>query len=62
MQQYTVYLYLLIAVHVSGGIFTHHQEPITNICTVFGIDETDTAPCPGRGWMGTMSDTVDTVL
>jgi len=29
MQQYTVYLYLSTAVHVSGGISTHHQELIT---------------------------------
>ena len=26
MQQYTVYLYLQIALHVSGGISIHHQE------------------------------------
>jgi len=26
MQQYTVYLYLQIALHVSGCIPTHHQE------------------------------------
>ena len=28
MQRYTVYLYLETAVHVSGGISTHHQERI----------------------------------
>ena len=28
MQGYTVYLYLEIALHVSGGTFTHHQERI----------------------------------
>ena len=28
MQLYTVYLYLEIALHVSGGISTHHQERI----------------------------------
>ena len=28
MQLYTVYLYLQIAVHVSGGISTHHHELI----------------------------------
>jgi hypothetical protein len=28
MQRHTVYLYLEIAVHVSGGTYTHHQEPI----------------------------------
>ena len=26
MQLYTVYLYLLTALHVSGGISSHHQE------------------------------------
>jgi len=29
MQQYAVYLCLQTAVHVSGGISTHHQELIT---------------------------------
>jgi len=29
MQQYTVYLYLKIALHISGGISTHHQELIS---------------------------------
>jgi len=28
MQQHTVYLYLQTALHVSGGISTHHQELI----------------------------------
>jgi hypothetical protein len=28
MQLYTVYLYLEIALHVSGGTSTHHQERI----------------------------------
>ena len=28
MQRYTVYLYLENALHVSGGISTHHQERI----------------------------------
>jgi hypothetical protein len=28
MQRYTVYLYMETALHVSGGIFTHHQERI----------------------------------
>jgi hypothetical protein len=28
MQRYTIYLYLETAVHVSGGISTHHQERI----------------------------------
>jgi hypothetical protein len=28
MQRYTVYLYLETALHISGGISTHHQEHI----------------------------------
>jgi len=28
MQRYTVYLYLKTALHISGGISTHHQERI----------------------------------
>jgi len=28
MQRYTVYLYLEIALHVSGGTSTHHKERI----------------------------------
>jgi hypothetical protein len=28
MQRYTVYLYLEIALHVSGGTFTDHQKRI----------------------------------
>jgi hypothetical protein len=28
MQRYTVYLYLETALHVSGGISTHHQDRI----------------------------------
>ena len=28
MQRYTAYLYLETALHVSGGISTHHQERI----------------------------------
>jgi hypothetical protein len=28
MQHYTVYLHLETALHVSGGISTHHQERI----------------------------------
>jgi type IV secretory pathway ATPase VirB11/archaellum biosynthesis ATPase len=28
MQRYTVYLYLETALHVSGGISTHHQDSI----------------------------------
>jgi hypothetical protein len=28
MQRYAVYLYLETALHVSGGISTHHQERI----------------------------------
>jgi hypothetical protein len=28
MQRHTVYLYLETSLHVSGGIYTHHQERI----------------------------------
>jgi hypothetical protein len=28
MKRYTVYLHLETTLHVSGGIFTHHQERI----------------------------------
>jgi hypothetical protein len=28
MQRYTIYLYLETALHISGGISTHHQERI----------------------------------
>jgi hypothetical protein len=28
MQRYTVYLYLETALHISGGISTHHQERV----------------------------------
>ena len=28
MQRYTIYLYLKTALHISGGISTHHQERI----------------------------------
>jgi hypothetical protein len=28
MRRYTVYLYLETALHISGGISTHHQERI----------------------------------
>jgi hypothetical protein len=28
MQLYTIYLYLETALHISGGISTHHQERI----------------------------------
>jgi hypothetical protein len=28
MQRYTIYLYLETAIHVSGGISTHHEERI----------------------------------
>jgi hypothetical protein len=28
MQRYTVYIYLETALHVSGGISTHHQKRI----------------------------------
>jgi len=39
MQCYTIYLYLEIALHVSGGISTHHQEHKT-LSTASGTCQT----------------------
>jgi len=47
MQQYTVYLYLKTALHVSCGISTYHQELIT-LSTVSGISKAVTAICRER--------------
>jgi hypothetical protein len=52
MQRYTVYLYLEIALHVSGGTSIHHQERI-QLSTASGICHTVTAtatlkPVPTR--------------
>jgi hypothetical protein len=52
MQRYTVYLYLETALHVSGGISTHHQER-TQLSTASGICHTVTAICRYRGRVGT---------
>jgi hypothetical protein len=51
MQRYTVYLYLEIALHVSGGTSTHHQEHAvdTPVSTASGICHTVTAICRYRG-------------
>jgi hypothetical protein len=35
MQRYTVYLYLETAIHVLGGISTHHQERINCIYSIW---------------------------
>jgi hypothetical protein len=51
-QCYTVYLYLETALHVSGGISTHHRERI-NCITASGICHTVTAICRYRGRVGT---------
>jgi len=51
MQQYTVYLYLSTALHVSGGISTYHHQLISlyvQYLTVSGIIETITAICRER--------------
>ena len=61
MQHYTVYLYLEIALHVSGGTSTHHQERIqlylqhlvfvTPLLLSATIDTVDTVVCaPDVGW------------
>ena len=52
MQRYTVYLYLEIALHVSGGTYTHYQERI-QLSTASGICHTVTATCCYRGRVGT---------
>jgi len=77
MQQYTVYLHLSDALHVSGGISTHHQELITLYLQYLALMRPLLlATCRERGWMGSiqpfsrqvavtvslMQDTVDTVL
>ena len=53
MQQYTIYLYLQTALHVSGGISTHHQGAHITVSTVSGIIEIVAATCCERDWMGT---------
>ena len=50
MQQYIVYLYLQTALHVSGGISTHHQELISLYLQYLA------------GTVSLMPDTVDTVI
>ena len=57
MQQYTVYLYLQTALHVSGGISTHHQQLISLYLQYLAF-ETVTATCGERDWIWT----VDTVV
>jgi len=49
MQEYTVYLYLQTALHVSGGISTHHQELISLYAN------NATATCPECEWVRTSS-------
>jgi len=65
MQQYKVCLHLQNALHVSGGISTHHQE-FVSLYTVSGIIGTVTANCCERHVAFTAGsstvDTVDTVL
>jgi hypothetical protein len=53
MQDYTVYLYLETALHVSGGTSTHHQERIQLVSTASGICHTVTAICRYCGRVGT---------
>ena len=48
MQQYTVYLYLQTALHVSDGTSTHHHELISLYLQISGITETVTATCCER--------------
>ena len=53
MQHYTGYLYLETALHVSGGIFTYHQERIQLYLPASGICHTVAATCRYRGRVGT---------
>jgi hypothetical protein len=53
MQQYTVYLYLRTALHVSGGIPTHHQELISLYLQYLALLRPVTAICREHDWMGT---------
>jgi hypothetical protein len=53
MQRYTVYLYLETALHVSGGISTHHQDRIQLLSTASGTCHTVTAIRRYRGRVGT---------
>ena len=52
MQRYTVYLSLKTALHVLGGISTHHQEH-TTISTAPVTCQTITATCHYCGGVGT---------
>jgi hypothetical protein len=52
MQRYTVYLYLVTALHVSGGTSTHHQERI-QLYLQHLVFVTVTAICCYRGRVGT---------
>jgi hypothetical protein len=53
MQRYTVYLYLETALHVSGGISTHHQEHIQPHLQHLALVKPFTATCRHRGRVGT---------
>ena len=73
MQQYTVYLYLQTALHVSDGISTHHQELmplylqyltllrplLLPVVNVTGLEQ---VPIQVAVTVSLMSDTVDTVI
>ena len=69
MQQYTVYLYLQTALHVSGGISTHHQELISLYLQYLALMRLLLLPVIECDWVGQvavtfslMPDTVDTVI
>ena len=57
MQRYTFYLYLEIALHVSGVISTHHQEHNATVSTVSGTCQTVNATRRHRGGIGTAAPT-----
>ena len=68
MQQYTVYLYLQIALHVSGGISTRRQELVSLYLQYRECDYMGTAVAiQSRSrqvavTVSIMPDTVDTVI
>ena len=75
MQQCTVYLYLQTALHVSGGISTHHQELISLYLQYLALLRPLLLPVVSvAGWelssrsrqvavmVSVMPDTVDTVI
>ena len=55
MQHHTVYLYLETALHVLGGISTHHQEPIQLYLQYLVLVKTLLLPAAVVGELGLQS-------